>query len=533
MNPLVGFGLKQTIKGALIVGILAGIMTGGQGLAYAITYPSTADRAHFAASLQNAPGLGVLYGESKNLLSPAGYMVYRTVPFLGLIVSVWALMVTARLLRGQEENGQLELISASPTTTRQASTLLTAGYSISFIVAFVISVAITTAMSITKEVAGTFTSSLLTMLAIFLPALVFAGVSVFVSQLSTTRRRALFYGFGLLLVCFILRAVGNTINDFYWLKNLTPFGWADLLNPIISLQVQWFWPFLLALLIGGFGLYFSAKRDLGTGLLKESATARSRFLLLGSPWQFTWRQHSVVFISWAMAAIFISILMAALTTVAVQTLQDSASLTVIVSQLGGSVNDLKVAFLSSGLLLVVIILLILVAASIGTIRAIEAKGQLDTLLTQPLHRARWLASHWISIIVALFITALLAAAATGVVASSQSISLDSMRLFTVGLTLTGTALFLLGSGILLYSLWPRIASGAMYGVIIWSFFIDILSSLIKDLPDFVTHSSLFHYATFSLSKTPDYQTFWWLLGLGVGLGLVGIYCFTQRDLVAE
>lgn len=515
------------------MGLLIGSMVAVQGIAYAATYPTAISRAKFAASLENAPGLGVLYGETKNLVSAEGYMAYRTVPFMGLIAAVWMLMTTTKLLRGQEEDGRWEIITAGATTSRQATGWLFAGLGVSFLCAFGISTVITGLSDLSPELALSPFTALLIIAAIFLPALVCTMVGLCVSQLSTTRRRSLMYGFCLLGLWFVLRAIGNSIPDLYWLKNFTPFGWADQLDPVLGPHTVWLLPFVATIFVLGIaGFYICAKRDLGTGLIREAQNVKSRFVLLGSAVQFTLRQHSLAFISWTIVALGISGVMVAITNVAVEAVADSPALAGAFGQLSGATDDLKAAFLGTGLILTVIILLIMVTVNVTVIRSSEAKNQLDTLLVAPLRRSSWLLSHFVMISLATLVVAMLTGIFTWILAHIQSIPLEFDTLALVSIALTGTAIFILGFGLFLYGLWPKIATAGMYLVIAWSFLVDLLHSMLT-LPDTMLRSSLFYYLSLSPTQTPDWKTFAWLVALGIALAILGMVAFTKRDMVTE
>ena len=526
------FGFKQSLKGALIIGILAGIMIGGQGYAYTVTYPDDASRAQFKSSLEKAPALGIIYGETDNLPSPAGYMVYRTVMFLTIVTSIWGLMTVIRLLRGQEEDGRWEVVAAGSVTSKNASWQVFLGFSMAFLLAFAITAVATTLYGAIPAIGAPPLTGLLISLVMFVPAALFAGIGFFVSQLAVTRRRALFYGLIPLLIFFAIRTIGNTSSDLRWLKMFTPFGWSELANPVVNPQMIWLLPAALLFPIFLFvGIYFIGKRDIGDGIIRESSTVKSHFLLLGSPMQFALRRNFILFISWGMGALFLSGLMSVISGIAADAIADSPSLKGAVSQLGGSQN-IAVAFIGAGLVLIAIALLLMATASMSSIRAGEAKNQLDNILVQPIRRSAWLAGRLTMIVVAALSISLLSGLAIWMMARAQDISLDLGNLLLVNIALLGTIVFTLGFGTLLYGLFPRLATTGMYVVIAWSFLIDMVGSAVK-LNNIFTNSSLLHYISASPTATPDWGTFAWLVGLGLVMAIIGTFAFTRRDIITE
>ncbi len=531
MRALRRFGFRQTIKGAVLIGILAGGMAIMQAFAYQATFPTKIDREHFATSLESAPALGVIYGEAKNIESPAGYMVYRTGPVLGIIIAIWTIVVITKLLRGQEEDGKLELISAGVTTRLKTTLNLLLGFGGSILVAFLIASAIICTVRLSPDTSISLSHCMLVAAATFLPGITLGTLSVVVSQFFSSRRRVLLWCLTIAIALFTLRSIGNTAPDLYWLKNLTPFGWADQLSPAITPQYGWLWPFLVALPLTVLGVTIAAKRDLGEGLVQTRDTVRSHFLFLQNVSFFTLRESWIVFLGWMLAALVVTTLIASLTSVATNAITSSTNLQAIVSRLG-STNDLKIAFIGSGMVFTVMILLIMATTSLGSVRNEEARNYLDTILSQPIRRTHWLISRFILVIISVTSIALLCTLATWLSAQSQHIAFGLGNFLLVGVTLVGTIIFAFGVGTLLYGVWPRIATAGMYVIIIWSFIIDLLGSVIT-LNDTLTRSSLFHYIATSPSKQPDWQTFLWLSVLGIALGAIGVFAFSKRDIISE
>lgn len=526
------FGFKQSLKGAIIVGLIAGFMALLQGVAYPATFPDQKSRAALAASLESAPALGILYGQIKDLDSPVGYMVYRVPTFLALIAAIWGLATVTKLLRGQEEDGRWEMVLAGNTSARHATRNIFLGFAGAATVAFILTTLLAFAAGLSKDVTISFGTSMLLALMILLPGLLFGAVGAFVSQLSVTRRRVFMYGIFLILVCFILRGLGNAISDLAWLKHITPFGWTELINPISDTQPWWIvLLFVVSLFFVGLGVYLAGKRDISEGFIPESTTVKPKYMFLKSSTGLAFRQNLPQLIGWVVAALSVSSVMVAITNVAVDATTDTPALAGAIAQLGGSGN-LKVAFLGAGMILTATILLIMSTVGIANVRSDEAKNYLDTILTQPIQRTRWLVSRLLLTVATVISVSMLCALFTYIIAKTQDIPLELGNFLLVSIALTGTSMFLIGVGTFLYGVLPRLASAFMYAIIAWSFIIDMIGSAVK-LDDWVTNSSLLHYISQSPSKAPDWSTFVWLASLGVIFAGLGIIRFTKRDIISE
>jgi ABC-2 type transport system permease protein len=523
---------KQTVKGAIIVGLVVGFMFLIQGAGYNAVYPDQKAKAGLAATLKTTPALGVMYGESKNLPSTKGYMVFRVVPIMSLVAAIWGLTTATRLLRGQEEDGRWELITANNVSRRAAAWRVMLGFGASLITAYLIATVVLILYGRSPDVSMTVGESLLTSGAIFLPAMTFACLGFFTSQLSVTRRRALLYGLVPLLVFFALRSIGNTVDDLHWLKYLTPFGWSELLSPIIGTNLTWLFPPLAAsFAFAAMSIYFVGKRDLGDSLIQESTTVKPRYALLGSAGKLAVRHNFILFISWGIGALAMGGIIASIASLAADSFSGSPAAAKIVHQLG-SANDLKIAIIGSGLIFLLTVLLLMTANSVGSIRSTEAKNYLDNILVQPVRRSSWLGVR-LSIAAVAAVTVVIACTLLSwIIAKSESIPLDLDKFLMVNIALLGPVIFTLGFGALLYGLWPRLAATGMYIVVGWSFLIDMLASAIK-LNDIVAKSSLFHYVSTSSTKSPDWSAFTWLVILGILMVIIGIIAFTKRDIIAE
>lgn len=527
------FGFRQTLRGALVIGILGGIMMGAQGAAYAAAYPDQHSRDMFVTSLSSVPALGFMSGEPKNAATPAAYSIYKSIALMTLITAIWGLMTATRLLRGQEEDGRLEPILAGNTTKATASLHLVIGYGYSLFIAFVMTWAVIAGLGADPHVQLSVGSAGLLTLGVFLPGLFFASLGVLTSQLALTRGRAVAYGLGALLVLFALRGGANSVSDWNDLKRFSPFGWTDLLNPVLDPHYLWILPtviFVAAVI--PLSLYFAKKRDLGSSILPESQYIRSRYYLLGSDFTYSIRQNIWPFVWWLLGALAYAGLLASIAKVGADALSSSPLFSKVIGSLGGTYDDLVISFLGLGGMFTALILLVMSAVAIGGIRNQEAKSYLDNILVQPIQRTSWLVKRLGIVTIMALTISLITSYFIWQVAAMTNISLDLWVMLQNGITLTGSVILLIGIGAVIYGILPRFATIIMYVAIVWAFVVDVLKSFLS-LDDAIDKTSLLHYATFTPTKTPDWQTFAWLTIIGITLMLVGVWRFSRRDIMSE
>ncbi|MDB5183689.1 MAG: hypothetical protein JWO07_370 [Candidatus Saccharibacteria bacterium] len=407
------------------------------------------------------------------------------------------------------------------------------GYGYSLVIAFLLGWAFIALLGLDPKVNLSVGSAGLLTLGVFLPGLFFASLGVLTSQLALTRGRALAYGLVPLLVLFCLRGAANSITDWNDLKRYTPFGWTDLLNPVLGADSVWILPTVIfAVTAIPLALYFARTRDLGGSILPQSDHARSRFYLLNSDLGLTIRQSIPSFIWWTLGTLAYTGLLASIAKVGADVLSSSPAFVKVMGKLGGSYDDLVVAFLGFGGLFTALILLVMVAVIMGNIRNQEAKGYLDNVLVQPIRRTMWLARRVGVLTLMVAIISLLSGDMIWQIASAQGVSLDLGIMLQNAISLTGTIFLLVGIGTFFYGVLPRIASPVMFAVIVWAFIVDILKSFFS-LGDFIDKTSLLHYVSFAPTKAPDWSTFAWLVVIGVITAGMGILAFAKRDVTPE
>ncbi len=526
-------GFRQTLRGALIIGFLTGIMMGAQGAAFAEAYPDQHSRDVLVASLKSAPALGFMAGEIEDAATPASYSIYKSIALMTLLTGIWGLLVTTRLLRGQEEDGRLEQIVAGRTTKARASGHMLIGFAYSMVIAFLIAWVIIAALGAVPKVNLAVGPAALLTFGVFLPGIFFTSLGVLTSQLALTRGRALAYSLVPLLILFTIRGAANSVSDWNSLKQLTPFGWTDLLNPVLGANPIWIVPTLIFAIISfPLGLYLAKKRDLGGSILPQSEYARPHLHLLGSDLQLSIRQNISTFFWWCLGTLVYAGLLASIAKVGADALSSSPAFVTVISKLGGTYDDVVIAFLGFGGIFTAMILLVMATVCFGSIRQDEAKGYVDNFLIQPVKRTSWLVKRLVIVVLMTGVISLLSGYLIWQIATAQGISLDLWTMTQNAIALTGPIFLLVGIGTVLYGLLPRIAAISMYAVIIWAFVVDVLKSFFS-LGDFIDKTSLLHYVSFAPTTAPDWSTFTWLCGLSIVMVCVGVWAFSQRDIVTE
>lgn len=531
VRALQAFGFKQTLRGAIIIGLLTGFMMGAQGLAYAKAFPTQASRDGLVASLKTVPGANFFSGEVADAAQPDSYAIYKSIAMTTLIIGVWGLLVATRLLRGFEENGQTEVLEVGTASSRHVSMHLLVGFAYSFIVSVLIAFGLIAALSSVPDVSLSLTGAALMTAAVYLPGVFFATLGAFTSQLALTRSRAITYGLIPLVVLYVIRGAANSVSDADWMKKLTPFGWSDLLNPVLGPKPAWMIPtIVLSILFVTAAIYAVGKRDLSSALIRQSDAARSRFLMLHSPFAFALRRSSWTIVWWGLGTVFFAAFFAAVANLGSNLAEDSPAFKQVFS--ADAANDFKLAFLGAGTMFTAVIMFIMITMMFSAVRREEAKTHLDNLLVQPVRRTQWLLGRLAIIAGSFTAISLLVGVTVWSIAKAEGITVSLVTCLQGQISLVGIMLLVLGIGVFVYGLVPRIAVAAMSVVIGWAFIFDILNMLFH-LSDWLKKTSILTFIPANPSKTPDWTAFAWLVAIGVLLICIGITRFTKRDIITE
>jgi putative exporter of polyketide antibiotics len=82
--------------------------------------------------------------------------------------------------------------------------------------------------------------------------------------------------------------------------------------------------------------------------------------------------------------------------------------------------------------------------------------------------------------------------------------------------------------VLVLGLRPRLSAAATYGIVAWSFLVDLLGSFIKGA-DWLRDSSLFTHMVLAPGASPDWGTNLIIVALGAIAAVLGALAFQRRD----
>lgn len=486
-------------------------------------YPDDASRAALA-TFGDFPVLRVLQGVPYSVETGA-LVAWDAGWIMSLVVGVWAITTTARILRGDEDEGRAEAVLAGPVRASrmvacQAATLLAADGALGSVVGLALAAS-------GSPVAG----SLLFGAALAGTGAAFVGLTTVAAQVFASRTRALGVGAGLLGAALVLRMAANSADSRSWLAWVTPLGWADQLRPFGDHRV----PVLLVPIVVAAGLVGCAvalrvRRDSRSGLVRERGVRPSRAWGLTSPLAFAWRANMGVLVTWAVALAVWGLSTGALVPSMEDFVKSDPAFRDILAGMGMDVSDLSKGYVGMTAMLVGVALSVYAAARVGAARAEEASTRLDHVATRSVPRRRWLGGHVLLTLVSVILLAVVAGGATwtGAVVMGADLSVnDSMaavfNTVPVAVVFGGLAVLVLG-------LAPRATVAVAASAAVLAYVLQIVGPAL-DWPDVVVGASPFWHLSAVPVEALDPTVAVVLLAIGAVAAAIGMVAFERRDLV--
>ena len=525
------FTARRAVRPGVLWGLVFGSIVAATMSQYPKLFPTAMSRATLATSIRGNVGFVAVFGPIHYIDTVAGYTAYKSMYTLVIVGAIWGLFVATRLLRGEEDAGRWDLFICGDTTragaARQAALGLGAG-----LVALWLPTAVLTAAAGRGHNVGVSTSaSLFFATAAVGAAAMFMAVGMLTSQLFATRHDANLAGAAVLAGSYLIRMVAGSSASLAWLRWASPLGWIEELRPLTGSKPLGFVPILaftgvlvvLALRVAG-------RRDAGSSLIAGRDRPRPRLLLLGGQGGLTVRLTRPAVLGWLAVFATIGVVFGLVTEAAGSAARGSATLERAIARLGGASAG-AVAYLGLVFVIAAGIVAIAVAGQVTGMRSEEASGHLDNLLVRAVTRWQWLGVR-VGVGVGLVVVAgVVTGIAAWIGASTQHTGVGFGAMVKAGLNVAPPAIFVFGVGVLAFGALPRAAVAVTYGLVVWSFIVETIASLVDSNHWLRDTSPLLHLKP-APAAPPDWTAAAWLVGLGLAAALAGMALFSKRDLEA-
>jgi len=518
---------RRAVRSGVLWGYVFGLYVATQALAYASSYRTVAQRAGLAKEFGSNAGVSALVGPAHDIQTVAGFTVWKCLAVLAVVGAVWGLLTATRLLRGEEDAGRWELLLAGQTTRRVAAAQALVGLACGVAVLWTVSAVITVVVGRSSKVDISAPGALFLAVAVVAAAAMFLAVGALASQLAATRRQASAYAAAVLGVSYALRMVADSGTGLGWLRWASPLGWVEELQPLTAPHPLALLPIVgLIAVLGFLAVRLAGERDLGSSMLDDHARSAPHTRLLSGPSGLDLRLARPTLAGWGVGIAAYGLVLGLVAKSAGSAISSSSSLTRAFSRLGAIGAE---AYLGVAFLLMAVLVAFVASGQISSARAEEAEGRLDHLLVRPVSRWSWLVGRLGVVTVVLLLGGLVAGVFTWLGAASQQSGVSFGTVLQAGLNVVPPAVCILGLGALVFGIWPRASTVATYGVLVWSFLVELVGGIVG-LNHWVLDTSVFHQMAAAPAVSPDWTSGGVLLAVGVVAGLAGVIAFNLRDL---
>jgi ABC-2 type transport system permease protein len=535
------WALRSHLKGLVAFGLVAAIwsmITGPSWREAAKDFPGGMSQLA-ATGAPISKELSFLTGPVDHIDTVSGYVSYKIFPTLAIILAIYAAIQGARVLRGSEDRGLLDLWFATGKT-RAAIVVDRFGAFMVVVACLVFLLFLGTGIGgvIAEEPnwAGAFGQSVdVGMVMVFSFAFAF-----FVSQFCNAARTAAGIASGYMVASFFLANISDSIGAFSVLKFASPFFYylqARTLVPGNSFDLAAMGTLLAAsAVLVLLGVRLLSARDIGGVSLSSWRKARTESYVF-QPGRF-WRrwlwtnwivEQRVGLFFWCLGIAFFSALETAVVPQALSLLKGSKGLGKF-SRAGLTLDSAH--YLSFLFSFTAIVVAGFAAAQVGRWVSDAIQHRNDAILVQPISMGDFVAERWLHLVGATAIVVAAGLLGTGVGALVGGVALDGAGLVRVTGDLLLLALATGGVGMgATMAFRSGLATAIAVGMILLSVLLPAVAGVFK-WPDWTLRPSLFDAFGTPYVSMPNGWSLAYLFGLGLGGFLLAFVAMKRGARVA-
>ncbi|MEV2236781.1 hypothetical protein [Micromonospora sp. NPDC049891] len=516
--------LRQVRRGALGMSGLAAGTTAIVVAGYEATAGTALDAAALAALAEN-PAVRTLFGEPFALDTPGGFTVWRTGTVLAVLLSVWGVLATARITRGEEESGRWDLLLAGRLAVpavlgRHLAVLCVAVVSAGAATGVVLVAAGTPPAGAVRYSGG-----------LALVALFAVSTALLSAQVMPTRAGASGLALAVLGVGLLARMVGDGVAALGWLRWLSPYGLLALTRPYHEDRLL---PLLVlagaAVVPGAAALVLARRRDVRAGLVAAPTGRQPRRWLLGTVEEFAVRRMLRPLAGWSAGIGAYFLLIGLLASSMTRFLSDNPRFAELAGQAGFTELGSVRGYTSSLFVLLAVPVGIFVVVRLAEFVAAETDGRLTSLYAQPVSRSRLLTAETLATLAGVAALLTVAAMATWLGTYLVNAPLPLPAALAGTWNVLPVVLLCLGAGLLALGWLPRATAAVGASPAVGGFLLQVLADS-ADLPGWVSVISPFTHLAAVPAESPGWTASLVMVGIAVVAAALGRFGHRRRDLL--
>ena len=496
--------LRDNRAGVLVWGAGFGLLTAVGAAQYTQIIGQGPERARLAAELAKAfQAFSFVLGEITALDTIGGFITTRVLGFAPVMLGLWVAIVAVGLIRGEEQQGALDMLLATPrsrtTVLREkiaALLVIIAAATILLGIGLLLGIASSGEPVPAAEIG-------LTLLNIAAIMTFWGAVGLVMGQVVLIRRTASSITGALIFGTFLLNNVLEGVPTLKWLTWLLPFRYYAASKPLVpGREMEWgAWLVLVAmagaLLVLAGGCFI--KRDIGSTFHLFPSRARAKVAtggstsLLGTTFGKNIRDLLWPTFFWSLglgiyALVIVSTIKETLGPME-EVVKNMGWLALIVGNIASPAGYLSFSIFTY-------LPALLAAFAITQVEgwsSEEEEGRVEVLATMPQPRWRLLAARYVAISLALSVIIIVLGACLLLGAAASNVDLDAGRVWAalVAVVPVSLAVAAMGLSVATWLKRPGTAVPITIGVVVVMFFLEIFSQILG-LPQVVLDLSVFH-----------------------------------------
>ena len=534
---------------ALRLGRMGAIATAALGTVGAIAQPLA-----FATLAGNTPAERAVFGQQMELLAlqltyllplphglgtMAGWIEWRALGFLEVVVGFWAVMAASGAGRGDEERGLVEHWLAQGVSRGRYIGLRIVAFAALAMAASTLAVgAAGVGAAIVNDGVP---AGALALQGVALVGLVLCcyAVALLAAQLVTTRRGAITLGGAVLLIQYLVNVVDRNGAEVAAIRSLSPFWLYDQNHPLTAGGVldlsSTLGLFAAAAAITVLAVVAFVRRDLGAPLVRRTPRdARPTVRPAGNPLLRVpvlaiLDQQRVSLVAWTAVVAALGLFFLSFTRTLVDAMLATPSFRVYMERAGIATYTAFIGLSWFSALVLLVSLYAIVQANGWA--ADDQEGRLEIFAAQPISRARIVVERLAALLIGAAVIVAASSLALLIGAASADISLE------VGRVVVGTALTLLvafafgGLGAAGVGWRPRLTLGILAAVAIVGYFVQELAPLFE-WPEWLANLSVYALYGNPVMTSIDWAREATLLAIGAAASFAALIAMQRRDIGA-
>ncbi|MGZ3609223.1 MAG: ABC transporter permease subunit [Ktedonobacteraceae bacterium] len=476
------------------------------------SFPSLVETPAARASLVSLGPSFAWIAEPLKIDTPGGYATFKY-GFTVLVMALWPLLASSRMLRGEEERGSMDVLLSMPRGRgRVALEKLAAIWTALLGMGLLIGLS-TYAGGMRVNADFSLGDALLSGLNLALACGVFGSLALLISQFTQERGTASGLTGGLLLIFIMVDMVHRVIPNTDWISHFSPIYYYNLNKPLVpgfGINVGALGVLLaLSIILSAASIWLFVRRDIG-GTVKLPAwlhlperASRAEQVLPANAWSlrsvYTRGLGMMVVpgIWWTLAiagsaawmVFIVKQTESQLATIA----QSSPLLKDILTKVGGGDITTNATILSALFTFMPLLLMAFAVTQVNRWAADEEDGRLEMVLSTPQPRLNVLLARFAALTTVLVIIGVLTLIATELAALAAGLKLDSGNVAVAALSMIPMGLLIAAIGFL-FSGWLRTAidTGLLSFLLVIWFSITFIGPELN-WPDGVQKLSAFYY----------------------------------------